>query len=100
MIVLGGTLKILDPNRDAVLQAFNTLQELSRADDLGLVVYHFSVDLNDENLIHVYEEWENVESLKAHGQKEHMDPFRALREEKRIEVVRFSRWRAEDLGQF
>ena len=100
MIVLGGTLKILDPNRNEVLQAFNTLQELSRSEEQGPVVYHFSVDLNDENLIYVYEEWDSVESLKAHGQQEHMDPFRALRTDKRIEVVRFSRWRAEELGQF
>ncbi len=100
MIVLGGTLRIPAEGRDEILQALKTLKKATWANDVGVVAYHFSIDLDDENLIHVYEEWKTVEDLKAHGQKPHMVPFRALREEKGVEVVTFSRWRAEELGRY
>ena len=100
MIVLSVSFRIQAEGRDEVLSAFGVLQKAILASNEGLSVYHFSVDLEDENLIHVYEEWDSVESLKAHGQKEYMAPFRAMRSEKGVEVVRSSRWRAEDLGQF
>ena len=100
MIVLAGTLKILDSNRGQVLETLSSLQDATRAEDAGLVSYHFSIDMEDDQLVHVYEEWESTDHLKVHGQKEHMDAFRALRADGKIEVVRFSRWRAEELGQF
>ena len=100
MIVLGGTLRIPADGRDEILQALHTLQDATWANDTGVVAYHFSIDLKDENLIHVYEEWDTVENLKAHGQKAHMEPFRALRTEKGVEIVTFSRWRAEELGEY
>ena len=99
-IVLSVSFRIQAEERTEVLNAFSVLQEAILAGNEGVLVYHFSVDLEDNNLIHVYEEWDCVESLKAHGQKEYMVPFRAMRQEKGIEVVRSSRWRAEDLGKF
>ena len=101
MIVLAGTFRILEVQKRAgILQTLRTLQNKTWADDPGVVTYHFSLDLVDENLFHVYEEWDGTENLKAHGQKDHMNPFRALRNDKLVEVVRFGRWRAEELGQF
>ena len=100
MIVLGGTLRILAEDRERILHALQDLQDATWANDEGVASFHFSIDLKDENLIHVYEEWETIESLKAHGKKEHMNPLRALRAEKQIEIVRFNRWRAEELGEF
>ncbi|MEM8857837.1 MAG: antibiotic biosynthesis monooxygenase [Chloroflexota bacterium] len=100
MIVLAGTLRIPAEGREEILQALHTLQDATWENDDGVVAYHFSIDLKDENLIHVYEEWDSIPNLKAHGQKEHMNPFRALRTEKGVEVVRFSRWRAEELGKY
>lgn len=100
MIVLAGSIRISTEEREKVLQALHTLQDKTLANDAGAMAYHFSIDLKDENLVHVYEEWDSVENLKAHGQKEHMNPFRELRNDKLIEVLRFSRWRAEELGQY
>ena len=100
MIVLAGSLKILCEERKDILQTLRELQDATWANDTGVVAYHFSIDLKDEKIVHVYEEWDSTESLKAHGQKEHMAPFRALRSEKRIEVLRFFNWRAEELGEF
>ena len=100
MIVIGGTLRILIDSRAEILQTLQAVQEATLSGDEGVATYHFSVDLKDENVIHVYEEWETVESLKVHGKKEHMNLIRAMRDEKRIEIVRFSRWRAEELGEF
>jgi len=100
MIVLAGSLKILTEERNPVLEALHELQDATWANDDGVVAYHFSIDLKDENLVHVYEEWDSVESLKAHGQKEYMNPMRELRTKKLLEVLWFSRWRAEELGQY
>ena len=99
-IVLSVSIRIHAEDRAEVLNTFSVLQEAILAGNKGVLVYHFSVDLEDKNLIHVYEEWDCVESLKAHGQKEYLAPYRAMRQENGIEVVRASRWRAEDLGQF
>jgi quinol monooxygenase YgiN len=99
MIVLAGTMRILSEDRAMVLKTMEELQDKSLSDK-GVVAYHFSIDLKDENLIHVYEEWDSTANLKVHGQQEHMDPFRALRHDKKIEIVRFSRWRAEELGEY
>lgn len=100
MIVLAGTLRIPSDSREEIIQALRTLQDATLANDPGVIVFHFSVDMKDANLIHVYEEWDSVENLKAHVQQEHMKPFRELRTDKGVEVVRFSRWRAEELGEF
>ncbi|MFK7802499.1 MAG: putative quinol monooxygenase [Anaerolineae bacterium] len=100
MIVLGGTLKIKDDGRDEVLNALSVLKKATWDNDAGVVAYHFSIDLDDPNLIHVYEEWESTDLLKEHGQKPHMTVFRDMRKEYGVEVVTFSRWRAEELGQY
>jgi quinol monooxygenase YgiN len=100
MIVLAGTLRILNRDREKVLRTLKTLVTASKAEVNGPTAYHFGVDIEDENLIHVYEEWDQVEHLKAHGQRDHMRVYRSLRTDNKIEVVRFSRWRAEELGEF
>lgn len=99
-IVLSLSFRIHAEERLEVINVFSVLQEAVLAGNKGVAVYRFSVDLEDENLIHAYEEWDCVESLKAHGQKEYMAPLRAIRKEKGVEVVRSRRWRAEDLGEF
>jgi quinol monooxygenase YgiN len=100
MIVLGGTVKVQDENRDEVLADMSALKKATWDNDEGVIAYHFGVDLDDPSLVHVYEEWESVEALKAHGQKPHMAIFRSLRETKGVEIIRFSRWRAEELGKY
>ncbi len=100
MIVLSLSFRIRPENRDEVMDTLAALRNAVLASSQGPKLYQFSIDLEDENLVHVYEEWHCVENLKAHGQKEYMSPLRELRKEKAVEVVRSSRWRAEDLGQF
>ena len=48
----------------------------------------------------VYEEWESTEALKSHMQKQHMDEFRNLKIKLQLKTSGFSRWRADELGQF
>ena len=82
------------------MQTLKTLTDVSKAETEGPVTYHFGIDIEDENLVHVYEEWNRVEDLKAHGPQEFLNAYRALRADNKIEVHRFSRWRAEELGEF
>ena len=100
MIVLSVSFRLPAESRDEVIAVLNELQQKVLSSSTDSTVYQVSVDLHDENLIHIYEEWDSAESLKAHGQKEYMAPFRKMRKNKGIEVVRASRWRAEELGQF
>ena len=100
MIVMSLSLHIQAEVRDEVISTLAVLRKAVLASSKGANVYQFSIDLEDENLVHIYEEWDCVENLKAHGQNEYMTPLRKLRSEKAVEVVRARRWRAEDLGQF
>lgn len=100
MIVLGGTLQILCSDREEVLRSLTALADATNSETDGPLAFHFGIDLKDENLVHVYEEWHHVEHLKAHGQQPHMNVYRALRADDKIKILRFSRWRAEELGDF
>ena len=100
MIVISGILIVTDQTRGDALTFLKQLQRETCANDAGVVAYRIGVDIENPNEIHIYEEWENVESLKAHSQQPHMKAFRELRNRLGLETAGFSRWRAEELGQF
>lgn len=75
MIIIGGDMKINVAYRAEALAAFNAMQKASQA-EAGCITYVFSTDLEAEDTIHLFEIWENAESLAAHGQTPHMAVFR------------------------
>ena len=100
MIVIAGTIRIPAEHREQILDCLMRLRKNSLQHDQGIVAFRFGIDLEQEDLLHVYEEWESTEALKSHMQKQHMDEFRNLKSELRLETSGFSRWRADELGQF
>lgn len=100
MIVIAGTIRIPAEQREQILDCLMRLRKNSIEHDEGLVAYRFGIDLAEEDLLHVYEEWESTAALKSHMQKPHMDEFRHLKNKLQLETIGFSRWRADELGQF
>ncbi len=100
MIVIAGTIIVSDETRAEVVACLAEMRKATLEHDAGVVAYRFAADLANPNLIHVYEEWESTALLKDHMQKPHMDAFRDLRNRLDIQTEGFSRWRAEELGQF
>jgi len=100
MIVIAGTIWIPAEHREKILNCLVRLRKNSLQHDEGIAAFRFGIDLEQDDLLHVYEEWESTEALKDHMQKQHMDEFRNLKNELQLETDGFSRWRADELGQF
>ena len=75
MIIIGGDMKIKVEQRDAAIAAFVAMQKASQA-EAGCYTYEFSADLEEADTFHLFEVWENAETLAAHGQTPHMATFR------------------------
>ncbi len=100
MIVIAGTIRIPNEHRAQILECLVRLQKNTLQHDDGVAAFRFGIDVQQDDLLHVYEEWESTETLKSHMQKSHMDEFRNLKNELQLETSSFSRWRADELGQF
>lgn len=75
MIIIGGDMKIKVEQRAEAIAAFVAMQKASQA-EAGCITYVFSADLEKEDTIHLFEIWEDAETLAAHGQTPHMAAFR------------------------
>lgn len=100
VIVVSGVIIVSDETRDECLACLRELRMVTLAEDDGVVAYRVAINIENPNEIHVYEEWESTELLKVHGSKPHMDAFRELRKKHGLKTSGFSRWRAEELGEF
>lgn len=77
MIVLYATLPIDPSRRNEALDITEELVEASNQED-GTIDYRATVDIQDENTIRFFEQYEDEEALGAHNQSEH---FQKLEEE-------------------
>ena len=74
MLVIAGTIRI-DPAKQAeATPAAIEVMKATRA-EAGNISYTFSSDLDEEGVIHVFEEWESEEALLAHFKTPHMATF-------------------------
>lgn len=75
MIIVSGTLR-LRPESVAALRAIAevTLRETRKEE--GCILYSFAEDLLEPGLIRIYEEWETMEALDAHGRTPHIEAWR------------------------
>ena len=65
MLVVAGTFQIKPEQREAAVKLMlHVVAETKK--EAGCYVYDFYADLSDNNLFHVFEEWENMERLQAH----------------------------------
>ena len=75
MLIIAGTLTIEKPATEDVLEACREMMKATH-EESGCIDYVFSIDPIDPKIIHVYERWEDEESLNAHFLAPHMAPFR------------------------
>ena len=75
MIIIGGDMKVNPEFRAEAVQAFVKMAKASQAEE-GCITYVFTADLEAEDIFHLFEVWENAETLAAHGQTAHMAEFR------------------------
>lgn len=67
MIVVEAAIRVADPStRDAVVERSAAIQQATRDDEAGCVVYCFAADPVEADLIQVYELWTDEASLHTH----------------------------------
>jgi quinol monooxygenase YgiN len=93
MIIIGGDMKIKPEHRAAAVAAFVTMQTASQA-EVGCQTYVFAADLEAEDTFHLYEVWDDAETLAAHGQTPHMAVFREQMAKYRV-ASNIKRYQAE-----
>lgn len=80
MIILAGTVRVAPGKRDAALPAMRSMVEHTRKEP-GCVAYSFAFDALDDQLIRIFEVFEDEAALAAHRGSEHMAKWRASRQE-------------------
>ena len=75
MIVIAGTLVIDPAKRDEAIAAAKQMMKDTHAEP-GNIAYAFSLDLEDESVIHLFEQWESQAALDLHFASPHMAAFR------------------------
>lgn len=76
MIIISGTARVKPEVRDEAVAAAVAMMRDSAAES-GCNAYRFMSDLEDPDVIHVYEEWENAEALAEHFEQPHFAEFGA-----------------------
>ena len=65
----------IDPDEhDAAIEALTELGEASREED-GVVDYRVTTDVDDENTVRIFEEYEDEAAVNAHMTSEHFGAF-------------------------
>ena len=74
MIIVHGMIPIKPERRDRVLELARVMGDATRAEP-GCISYDFYIGLADPNTLLLFQEWEDMESLSAHCQTDHMEAF-------------------------
>jgi quinol monooxygenase YgiN len=77
MLVIAGSVRIRADRRDAAVAAARAMIAATRR-EAGCVAYRFSFDLDDPDLVHLFEEWQSAEALAAHFASPHMAAFQGV----------------------
>ena len=74
MLVIAGTARVRPDRRAQALDALRTMTAASRQEP-GCRAYRFAFDVDDAELVHVFEEWVDADALTAHFATPHMAAF-------------------------
>jgi quinol monooxygenase YgiN len=74
MIVIKARARIQPDQRDAAVAAAIKMADAT-AEEPGNISYTFSQDVKDPNVMHLFEEWQDEESLVRHFTLPHMAEF-------------------------
>lgn len=75
MIIVAGTVRIDPGKREAAKDVMREVITKSQAEE-GCIEYSYSVDVLVPSLIHVFEIWQDKESLDAHFKTPHLKAWR------------------------
>lgn len=75
MIIVTGSITLLDGKRDEMVRASEPMIEASRAED-GCVEYRYAFDMQDDDVVAFTEVWTDMSALQAHLGTPHMAAFR------------------------
>jgi quinol monooxygenase YgiN len=76
VIIIAGNVTVKPDRRDEWLQVAMAMSRASQAED-GCVTYRFYQDLEDPNLMLLFEVWESEEALEAHFKTDHIAEYRS-----------------------
>ena len=74
MIIVQGLIPILPEQRNEALALLRWMTQ-ETLQEAGCISYEFFVSLSDANTVLLMQEWENLATLNAHYQTEHMATF-------------------------
>jgi quinol monooxygenase YgiN len=74
MIIVHGTIPILEDQRDRALDLAREMSEATQTEQ-GCISYDFYIGLRDPNTLMLFQEWENMDALMGHFQTDHMETF-------------------------
>jgi quinol monooxygenase YgiN len=74
VIVIKARARIQPDKHEQAIDAATTMAAATQTEP-GNISYTFSQDLNDPNVFHLFEEWEDDEALAAHFTLPHMVAF-------------------------
>jgi quinol monooxygenase YgiN len=74
MILVQGTIKFADGDIERLQDAMKAQLEATNAED-GCILYAFSRDVLDPNIIRISERWRDGVALAAHSASAHMKAF-------------------------
>jgi quinol monooxygenase YgiN len=74
MLVIAGHIRLDPSKREAAIAAGKVMMEATRK-EAGCAAYVFSADVEDDGVIHLFEQWESQEALAAHFKAPHMAAF-------------------------
>lgn len=75
MIIVTGSITLLEGKRDDMISASEAMIEASRAEE-GCVEYRYAFDLQDDTIVAFTEVWTDMAALRAHLATPHMAAFR------------------------
>ncbi len=74
MIVISGSMRLKPGDHSELVAATKTMMAKTM-EETGCRAYRFTFDLEDPDLLHVYEEWDDEAALSAHFAEPHMAEF-------------------------
>lgn len=95
MIIVTGSITLLEGKRDAMASASDAMIEASRAEE-GCVEYRYAFDLQDDNIVAFTEVWTSMSALRAHLETPHMAAFREATKELVAGRPEMTVWQGEE----
>ncbi len=74
MLIISGSIRLKPGDRTELVAATKTMMAKT-SEEVGCRAYRFTFDLEDPDLVHIYEEWDDDAALSAHFAEPHMAEF-------------------------